>query len=86
MKKEYVKPLVEIERYKLDASFAANCGTDVTIGPRVDGVYEACSEFVDPWEVSSYGLQRSNGTSFYEPGLGQCDCYYSSGGEGYFTS
>ena len=85
MKREYVKPMIEIERYELDASIAANCGNTVTLGP---GDYDdyVCKEFEDAFDVASYSA-RSAGTPFYDGTTGPvCDCYYSSGGNGYFTS
>ena len=85
MKKTYVKPVIEIERYELDASIAANCGNIVTLGP---GDYEdhVCEEFDNAFAVAAYSA-RSSSTSFYNGETGPiCDCYYSSGGQGYFTS
>lgn len=85
MKTGYIKPKIEIEKYELNASIAANCGPIVSIGPD-DGNGNTCKEFVGSWEEPLMTL--SLGTSFYENGAGviPCDCYYSSGGEGYFTS
>ena len=88
MKKAYMKPALEIECYKLDQSIAGNCKSIVNWGPgnELTGM-EMCDEFKDSWEVNSIGGigLMSVGTSFYESGS-TCDCYYSSGGQGYFTS
>lgn len=87
MKAGYTKPMIEIEKYELDASVAANCGPIVTLGPGTGTPESVCDEFEGAFDVSAYGLQRSGGNSFYESGSAYaCDCYYSSGGEGYFTS
>lgn len=85
MKKAYEKPLIEIEEYGLNCSIAANCDPIVgEFGPGTpDGSLKTCSGFPDIGiMVASLGE-----TSFYqnEP-LYPCDCYYTSGGEGYFTS
>lgn len=81
MKLEYVKPDLEVEIYELNTSIAANCGNLVSQGPEV-GDHKACNEFGDIWgdEFSLFAAQ----TSFYDDGT--CECYYSSSGEGYFTS
>ena len=83
MKKIYSKPHIEIEGYELVSSIAANCDPIVNLGPEgpePGGV--ACSSYGNdygPWS-------RSVGTSFYDGNMGGCDCYYTSGYEGYFTS
>lgn len=84
MKKKYIKPMVEIERYALDASIAANCGNVVTLGPG-NSQNSTCKEFRGDEEVAMLAI---GSTSFYEVGDGDtsCDCYYSSSGAGYFTS
>lgn len=89
MKKPYAKPMIEIERYELNASIAANCGSKVTFGPWAPGK-TVCDEFKDAFEVFSVipelGIQATGGTPFYADGAANCDCYYSSGGGVYFTS
>ena len=90
MKKSYIKPLIEIETYALNASIAASCGNKVTLGPETPG-YEVCKEFEDAFEVFAVipglGIQSEiAGTPFYSDGKANCDCYYSSGGGLYFTS
>lgn len=85
MNKVYEKPWIEIEYYTLDASIAANCSSTVTLGP---GDYKdnVCSEFDGAFDISLYSRAKSSAT-FYDGITGdECDCYYSSGGEGYFTS
>lgn len=89
MRKAYMKPALEIECYDLSQAIAANCGRIVTLGPG-DSVGTVCDEFGGSFEVRSlnpgYDLM-SSGTSFYDGTTGPvCDCYYSSGGQGYFTS
>lgn len=86
MKKIYEAPDLEIESYELNAKIALNCGSVVHFGPGVvqsDGTLKnVCAEFEDPWAMA-----LSVDTSFYELGTGTtCTCYYSAGGEGYFTS
>ena len=89
MKKAYHKPLIEIERYELNASIAANCGRVISLGPEAPGK-TICDEFKDAFEVFSVipglGIQATGGTPFYADGAANCDCYYSSGGGIYFTS
>lgn len=90
MKKIYAKPLIEIETYALNASIAANCGEQVSLGPEAPGK-TVCDEFKDAFEVFAVipglGIQSTGaGTPFYNDGSANCDCYYSSGGGLYFTS
>ena len=89
MKKAYHKPLIEIERYELNASIAANCGRVISLGPEAPNK-TICDEFKDAFEVFSVipglGIQSTGGTPFYSDGSANCDCYYSSGGGIYFTS
>lgn len=84
MNKVYEKPWIEIEYYTLDASIAANCKDVVAIGPDNIGTgQKACDGWKNDYgEFSLYSITNS---SFYNEGS-ICDCYYSSGGEGYFTS
>lgn len=86
MKKVYSKPMLEIEVYELNANIAANCGNTVSLGPEAPG-HEICDEFKDAFDVVTYGLlSTENRTPFYSDGSANCDCYYSSGGAGFFTS
>lgn len=84
MKKVYVAPVVEVEYYELDTSIALGCGNVVTNGPAIND-HTACDGF-DVWgEEDPFARARSiTGASFYDDG--SCRCYYSSGGEGYWTS
>lgn len=83
MKKGYVKPSMEIEKYELNASIASNCGPVVTMGPG-DFNHYVCEKFEGSFGTWS---ARSKGPSFYDGTDGPaCDCYYTTGGEGYFTS
>ena len=90
MKKCYAKPIVEIETYELSASIAANCGSVIHFGPEAPGK-EVCEEFKGAFDVMSikpgYSVMSTGGTPFYTDveNCG-CDCYYSSGGNIYFTS
>lgn len=89
MRKVYSKPTIEVELYTLDQSIAANCGNVVTLGP---GDYEdkVCDKFKGDDEILTFNpgfSVQSTAKSFYNGENGPvCDCYYSSGGEGYFTS
>lgn len=89
MRKVYMRPTIEIEAYELSASIASNCSSVVTMGPE-DYSGNICSEFEDSFDVQSYrpGISLfSAGTPFYDGTTGPvCDCYYTSGGSGYFTS
>lgn len=86
MKKTYVAPDLEIERYELDASIASNCATVVTMGDYGGGAGEpACDDYlalVDKSDSSTWSLRPYN-VSFWE---NTCDCYTTAGGAGYFTS
>lgn len=84
MKEKYQKPTLTFEEYELSASIAANCAVVVSFGPG-DEQNVVCEEFEGIWDIQL--MQERGGTSFYEEGTGAvCDCYYSSSGDGYFTS
>lgn len=97
MKKIYVKPTLEIEQFELNANIAGNCGSVISFGPGDDTNpmnRPVCKEFEGAFDVeiaSVFSTKSSGNTPFYENG-GQvmngavCDCYYSSGGNVYFTS
>ena len=90
MKKTYTKPLIEIEAYELNGAIAYNCGNVITLGPGVPGSekYTQCEEFKGSGFLSltpEISLNSAD-TPFYSDGAANCDCYYSSGGQGYFTS
>ena len=86
MKKVYSAPTLAVEVYALDACIAMNCGTIVKMGPG-DMSHEACDydwgfqSLMPGLDVNSTPLQ----TSFYEDSR-NCNCYYSAGNEGYWTS
>lgn len=83
MKKIYEAPDLEIETYQLDASIASNCTEVVTMGDYGGGEGEpACSDYLEKVGISSYSLRPYN-VNFWE---NSCDCYYTAGGEGFFTS
>lgn len=82
MKKEYLKPTIEVEVYTLTASIAHLCSPIISMGPGNPLLNEPeCDEFKDSF--GGFAANNSPATSFYEK---TCDCYYSAGGEGYFTS
>ena len=89
MKKAYSKPMIEIDRYELNASIASNCGRVITLGPEAPGK-TTCDEFKDSFEVFAFipgiGIQATGGTPFYEDGSANCNCYVSSADGVYFTS
>lgn len=88
MKKAYTSPIIEFETYSLSDSIAANCGTVISAGPG-DYSGKVCSEFGDSWEMFSIrgASTYSNDNPFYDGVIGPiCDCVYTSGGEGIFTS
>lgn len=85
MKKPYEAPRVEIERYTLDASIASNCAMVVSNGPAL-GDHKQCEDYEDPFAMNAYGIsaQAVYNVQFYEDT--NCDCYYSAGDQGYWTS
>lgn len=88
MKKLYTSPIIEIESYDLSSSIAAACQTPVRFGPGTPGSdLEVCDGFVPvptlPFPDGSSDIMAS----FYSNDQGpMCDCYYTAGGEGYFSS
>lgn len=89
MKKEYMKPRVEVEIYELDAAIAANCGQVISLGPEAPGKV-VCEEFKGAFDGFSLrpdlSIASTGGTPFYSDGSANCDCYYTSGTDNYFTS
>ena len=90
MKKVYSKPALGIETYEMSADIAASCGNKVNLGPEAPGK-DICGEYgggngggFDV--VSVYSMASTGTTPFYADGTANCDCYYTSGGAGYFTS
>lgn len=89
MKKMYTSPVIEIESYNLSDSIAANCETIRNFGPGTPGgTIEVCTGFTPiPTLPFSAGGNDIMSTSFYDGNKGPvCDCYYTAGGEGYFSS
>lgn len=81
--------MVEIETYELSASIAGNCGMVIDLGPEAVGK-KTCDDYSDAFLTSirpGYSVMSTGGTPFY-PDVKDCgcDCYYSSGGNIYFTS
>lgn len=85
MRKVYEAPKMEIEYYSLDTSIASHCSIVVSNGPGVGGHAE-CSDYEDPFAMSTYALNDgpAYNVQFYEDT--NCDCYYSSSDYGYWTS
>ena len=91
MKKNYTKPLIEIESYELSGAIAYNCSNIITLGPGIPGssTYIQCDEFKGTGFLSltpEISLNSTGNVPFYSDGAKNCDCYYTSGGKGYFTS
>lgn len=89
MKKIYIKPSMEIEKYELSQSIANNCITTVKMGPGVlnhpeftecDDYYEKAGE---DKIVGIAAMSLSSNVDFWTED--SCDCYYSAGGT-FFTS
>lgn len=83
MKKMYIAPTIEVEYYTLDTSIASGCSEIVNMGPEIND-HKACDGFENMFDEDPFPAARSGGASFYDDG--SCRCYYSSGGEGYWTS
>lgn len=83
MKKVYVTPYVEFERYELDANIASNCALVVTNGPAVND-QPACEEFDEQWGEFAMYRNGNHNINFYQET--NCDCYYSASESGYWTS
>lgn len=84
MKKEYIKPYVEVEVYMLDAAIALNCSPVVNLGPEAPGK-TTCDYFKDAFataSVSTFSIEKP----FYADNSAGCNCYYSSADSTYFTS
>lgn len=78
LKKEYEAPALMVETYMLDTSIAATCGT------QINDRDQAC---YDKWfdeGAETFALFSAGQQSFADKA--HCDCYYSSGGEGFFAS
>lgn len=89
MKKTYVAPDLEIERYELDASIASNCATVVNMGDygadpsKGENVCQDYLDKVGKGSTTDWSMRQPYNVSFWE---NTCDCYTTAGGAGYFTS
>lgn len=91
-KTSYGAPKLTIQLIDASTTNGSHCVSTVSFGPGISGNpdYPTCEEFdlgpEDPFSVRAMPASISRGgASFYED-LNNCDCYYSSGGEGFFTS
>lgn len=86
MKKVYVAPTLEIELYELDASIASNCSMVVDMGPEAPDAKKVCDSYYEKTGeergISANSLPYN--VQFWSEE--SCDCYYSAGGKGCFTS
>lgn len=89
MKKIYEKPYVEVENYELSSNIASNCALVVEMGPVGPGAIKVCDDYYD-----KTGEERpGKGIGLYSLPYNvqfwtdeSCDCYYSAGKAGCFTS
>lgn len=86
MKKVYSKPNVEIENYELNSNIASNCSLVVEMGPEGPGAIRVCDDYYE-----KTGEERGIATQSLPYNVQfwteeSCDCYYSAGGDGCFTS
>lgn len=81
MKKDYIKPIIEIEEFELNAAIAAQCTYPVNLGPG-DANNETCSDF-NGYETLGEGVRAISEGSFY---VGTCSCYLTAAGEGLLSS
>lgn len=78
MKKDYIKPIIEIEEFELNAAIAAGCTTKVTLGPG-DANYDPCEEYIGFDELKmARSANRSGESPFVED---SCSCYLTAAGE-----
>ena len=84
MKKQYMKPSIELEVYELDASIAGNCQVVVKVGPEM-GDHAMCEGYEDPFGRATFSLRsRPYNVNFYaDTG---CDCYTTGSDYGQWTS
>ena len=75
LKKVYEAPMLMVETYMLDTSIAANCKTILNHSD------QACYD--ELFEVEPFSVCAETQKSFDKD---TCDCYHTSGGEGFFTS
>lgn len=85
MKKEYEAPSLEFETYELDASIASNCAIVVKMGPEAPDAMEVCDDYYEETgEDKPAARSIPHNVQFWSEKT--CDCYYSAGGKGCFTS
>lgn len=89
VKKNYAKPYVTIEEYELSSNIASNCALVVNMGPEGPGAIEICQDYYD----KTGETRPKNGIAAYSLPYNvqfwtdeSCDCYYSAGEAGCFTS
>lgn len=86
MKKTYIKPMLEVENFELNASIASNCATVVSMGPEAPG-HAPCKDYYDnvdePNEPDFSKFSLRYNVDFWEKET--CLCYYSASGT-FFTS
>lgn len=90
MKKVYHAPELEIEVYQMDASIASNCALVVEMGPDGPGVPSiqyVCDDYYEKTgeaRITSRARSMPHNVQFWTDE--SCDCYYSAGDAGCFTS
>ncbi len=85
MKKAYIAPALEIERFELNSAVATGCTIKVDFGPdpSMNDGGKICDSFGDPFGTS---VASDGPVAFYESSSSTCDCYYASSGNVYVTS
>lgn len=82
MKRVYIAPELEVERYVLNTAIALGCNTIVTWGPGDPTHPNVCPEFPDI-PVDEAVSVMSTAVAFYDD---NCECTYSSTGAIYLQS
>ena len=89
VKKIYAKPYVTIEEYELSSNIASNCTMVVNMGPEALNAIKVCQDYYDktgeiPPEngIAAYSLPYN--VQFWSDET--CDCYFTAGDTGCFTS
>lgn len=89
MKKAYEKPYVLVENYELSTNIASNCSLVVEMGPEGPDAIKVCDDYYE----KTGETKPENGIAMFSlPHNVQfwseesCDCYYSAGDSGCFTS
>lgn len=88
MKKTYLKPFIEIEMYELSSNIANNCAIVVNMGPTGPDAIKVCPDYYEQTgetpEAGISGFSLPHNVQFWTDE--SCDCYYSAGDAGCFTS